>query len=391
MSFGEQPIANRFIAKEEIGSEYFFQMDVGVCSGCSLFQLIHQPDPEMMFHENYTFFSQTSKGMQTHFEAYAKFVMSDYLDANDQFVVEIGSNDGIMLRHFAHAGIRHLGVEPSGNVAERAREGGVDTISVFFGPDTAKTIRSERGPADAIMAANVICHIPDISGIAEGVAALLKPQGVFIFEDPYLGDVLEKTSYDQIYDEHVFLFSAMSVRNAFARHGLELIDCIPQETHGGSMRYVVARKGARPVSGAVAQQIAWEEKRGLARPETFEAFSRSCEASRERLVSLLSELKAAGKEVVGYAATSKSTTVLNYCGIGPELISYISDTTPLKQGKLSPGMHIPVRSYAEFLAEKPDYSVLFAWNHRKEIMAKEADYGARGGRWIRFVPDVGVE
>lgn len=391
MSFGQQPIANRFITKEDIASEYFFRMDVGVCPKCTLFQLIEQPLPNMMFHENYTFFSQTSKGMQSHFEVFANFVKDRYLGKDDPFVVEVGSNDGIMLRHFMRAGIRHLGVEPSSNVAEKARASGVDTISVFFGPKTAAKIASERGQADAILAANVMCHIPDLNGVARGALALLKPSGVLIFEDPYLGDVLEKTSYDQIYDEHVFLFSALSVRNAFAPHGFELIDCVPQPTHGGSMRYVLARSGARPVSPSVMQQIRWEEERGLAKPERFANFARACEKSRRDLVSLLQDLKTKGKKVVGYAATSKSTTILNYCMIGPDLISYISDTTPLKQGKLSPGMHIPVVAYDEFLANSPDYAILFAWNHRHEIMAKENDYMARGGKWIRFVPDVAVE
>ena len=391
MSFGQQPIANRFIPKDKTKSEYFFQMDVGVCPKCTLFQLIEQPAPDMMFHENYTFFSQSSKGMQVHFEAYANFVKERYLEGDDPFVVEMGSNDGIMLRHFMRAGIRHLGVEPSGNVAARAREAGVNTISVFFGPDAAAEIAAKNGKADAILAANVMCHIPDLNGVARGAAALLKPNGVLIFEDPYLGDVLEKTSYDQIYDEHVFLFSAMSVRNAFASHGFELIDCIPQPTHGGSMRYVLARKGARPVSASVTQWIDKEERQGLGKPEAYAAFARACEKSRGDLVALLKDLKAKGHRVAGYAATSKSTTVLNYCKIGPDLIAFICDTTPEKQGKVSPGMHIPVVAYKEFEAGPPDYAVLFAWNHRNEIMAKETGYMTRGGKWIRFVPDVAVE
>lgn len=391
MSFGPQPIANRFRAPDDSNREYFFEMEVGSCPTCSLFQLIKQPEPQLMFNETYAFFSQTSKGMQAHFEGFATYVKNTYLTAADPFVVEIGSNDGIMLRHFAAAQIRHLGVEPSSNVADKARQSGIDTISVFFGEDTAAAIAQERGEADAIFAANVICHIPDIAGVARGAARLLKPTGVLIFEDPYLGDVIEKTSYDQIYDEHVFLFSALSVRNAFGPHGLELIDCIPQPTHGGSMRYVLGRQGQHPISRAVTERIAWEQSRGLDRPETFQKFARACEASREELVALLKKLKASGKKVVGYAATSKSTTVLNYCGIGPDLISYISDTTPLKQGKVSPGVHIPVRPYEEFLTDTPDYAVLFAWNHRNEIMAKESAYMARGGKWIRFVPYVGIE
>lgn len=391
MSFGQQPIANHFIEEGEIGSEYFFKMDVGVCPTCTLFQLIEQPDPNLMFHENYTFFSQTSKGMQSHFETYAKFVRDNYLDGADPFVVEIGSNDGILLRHFMRAGIRHLGIEPSGNVAEKAREAGVDTLSVFFGAESAANIVGERGQADAILAANVMCHIPDLNGVARAAAMLLKPAGVLIFEEPYLGDVLEKTAYDQIYDEHVFLFSVLSVGNTFGPHGFEVIDCIPQSTHGGSMRYILARRGARPVSAAVMQRIKWEEERGLAKPETYSAFALACEKSRDDLVSLLRDLKSKGRIIAGYAATSKSTTILNYCRIGPDLITYISDTTPLKQGKLSPGMHIPVVAYEEFVAKPPQYAVLFAWNHRNEIMTKEQSYMAQGGKWIRFVPDVAVE
>ncbi len=157
------------------------------------------------------------------------------------------------------------------------------------------------------------------------------------------------------------------------------------------MRYVLARRGARSVSLAVAERIQWEEARGLAKPETFAAFARACEKSRDDLVALLKKLKSEGKKVAGYAATSKSTTILNYCKIGPDLISFISDTTPLKQEKLSPGMHIPVVAYDKFVADYPDYAVLFAWNHRNEIMAKEVDYMSRGGNWIRFVPDVAVE
>lgn len=391
MSFGRQPIANRFIAAEDRSEEPTFMMDVGVCPKCGLFQLIDQPAPEAMFHENYAFFSQTSKGMQVHFEKYAKDVMARFCAGNDPFVVELGSNDGIMLRHFKAAGHRHLGVEPSGNVADVARAAGINTITEFFSRATAEKIVKQHGAATAIIAANVVCHIPAINEIAEGVALLLRPDGVFIFEDPYLGDVIEKTSYDQIYDEHVFLFSATSVANAMAPHGLELIDLLPQPTHGGSMRYILGRKGVHKISEAVARQLAWEKQAGLDKPETYERFRANCEKSRDDLRNLLTRLKEEGKSVAGYAATSKSTTVLNYCGIGPELISYISDTTPIKQGKLSPGVHIPIRPYGDFQAKYPDYAVLFAWNHQAEIIAKEQDYMQKGGKWILFVPNVHVE
>ena len=192
-----------------------------------------------------------------------------------------------------------------------------------------------------------------------------------MFEDPYLGDVFQKTSYDQIYDEHTFLFSATSIQYLFGAHGLELIDVIHQVTHGGSMRYVLSHKGARAVSDAVKNQLDFEKSLKLDQSASYLQFKQNCERSRDELVSLLKDLKSKGKRVSGYGTTSKSTTILNYCGIGPDLIEYISDTTPIKQGKYTPGAHIPVKSYDDFKGDYPDYAVLFAWNHAKEIMEKE--------------------
>jgi len=381
------PIANGFLVPEQYKDEYFFELKPAFCDKCLTFQIEEQPDPELMFHDQYAFFSRTSKFMQRHFKAYADWVYDNHLRGDDHFVVEIGSNDGIMLENFAKRGIRHLGVEPSANVAEEALKYGVNTIVEFFAPDCAECIVSEYGQADALLAANVMCHIPDLNGIAKGADILLKRDGVLIFEDPYLGAMIEKTSYDQIYDEHVFIFSAISVANIFGPHGFELIDLLPQETHGGSMRYVLARKGARSVAPSVAEIMASEKVAGLHLPETYEAFRESCEASKARLVRLLEAEKKAGRRVVGYGATSKSTTILNYCGIGPALIEFISDTTPIKQGKYTPGMHIPVKPYEEFAANYPDTALLLAWNHQKEIMEKEKAFSAQGGKWISPIPE----
>jgi methylation protein EvaC len=391
MSFGKMPIANGFLAAEEIPDEYFFELAPAFCGQCSMFQLVEQPQPEKMFHGEYAFYSSTSRYMQAHFERFAGSVIEGVLAGRpDPFVVELGSNDGIMLRHFHERGMRHLGVEPSVNVAEVARSRGISTISAFFNKKLAEDIVAEHGRADALLAANVMCHIPDLPGVAAGARHLLKPDGVFIFEDPYLGDMVAKTSYDQIYDEHVFVFSATSVARAFAPHGLELVDVAPQVTHGGSMRYTLAPRGRRPVSAAVGRQFALEREQGLDRPETYLDFRRNCEASRARLMQMLDDLRAQGKRVVGYGATSKSTTVTNYCGITPQHVEFISDTTPIKQGKLSPGAHIPVRPYVEFTRQYPDYALLFAWNHAAEIREKEQPFIAAGGRWIVYVPRVEV-
>jgi len=382
MTYGRMPIANGFLTPQEFDNEYLFELKPVFCDQCLSFQIEEQPDPEMMFHDHYAFFSRTSQFMVRHFTAYAEWVYDTHLGGDDLFVVEIGSNDGIMLENFAKRGVRHLGVEPSANVAEEARKHGVNTIVKFFGSNTAKDIVHEYGQADALIAANVMCHIPDLNDIAKGADILLKKDGVLIFEDPYLGAMIEKTSYDQIYDEHVFVFSALSVANIFGTHGFELIDLLPQETHGGSMRYVLARKGVREVSPAVNEIMTKEKAQGLHLPATYKQFKKDCEASKKRLIRLLTEEKDAGRRVVGYGATSKSTTILNYCGIGSDLIEFISDTTPIKQGKFTPGMHVPVKPYEAFVENYPDTALLLAWNHQKEIMAKEEGFSTQGGKWI---------
>jgi methylation protein EvaC len=390
MSFGKMPIANGFLTEEQFSSEYFFELQVAFCENCKMVQLVEQPAREKMFNENYAFFSGTSMAMAIHFKEFADHVMTDYLPSDNPFVVEIGSNDGIMLQHFKGENIRHLGVEPSDNVAQVAQGKGINTISEFFDEKLAHEIVKKYGQADAFLGANVMCHIPYLHSVIKGIKILLKDDGIVMFEDPYIGDVIENTSYDQFYDEHVFLFSILSINHLFGQHDMEIIDVEPQWSHGGSMRYIIARKGARPVSNNVHEHLEKEKALGLDKPLVYERFKRNCEASRNALTSLLKEIKKEGKRVVGYAATSKSTTILNYCGIGTDLIEFISDTTPIKQGKFSPGAHIPVRPYEEFLVKYPDYALLFAYNHAKEIMAKEQKFIESGGKWIMYVPEVKV-
>ena len=316
---------------------------------------------------------------------------TEYLTDADPFAVEIGSNDGIMLQNLATAGIRHLGIEPSENVAAVARGKGINTVSQFFDEKLAAQIIEDQGHADTISSANVICHIPYMHSVLAGITKLLKPKGVFIFEDPYLGDIIEKVSYDQIYDEHVFYFSATSVSNMIARHDLELFDIEHLEVHGGSMRYFIAKKGSREISSNVSDILEKERRLGVELPETYETLRNNIERSRNQLVQLLNDIKdKQGSPVIAYGATSKSTTILNYCKIGPELIAFISDTTPLKQQKFSPGMHIPVKPPGEIEKNHPSHMLLFAWNHMQEIMNNEKEYNARGGKWIVYVPEVKV-
>jgi len=390
MSFGRMPIANGFISAADFTNEYFFELQVAFCLDCGMVQLAEPVAPEKMFHENYAFFSSTSARMASHFKQLADLFMEDYLKLPNPFVVEIGSNDGIMLQHFANAGLRHLGIEPSRNVAQEAINKGIQTVCRFFDESVAREILAEHGQADVFLGANVMCHIPYLHSVVAGIKILLKPNGLLIFEDPYLGDIVEKTSYDQIYDEHVFYFSVKSISHLVEQHGLEVVEVIPQGVHGGSMRYMVAHKGARTVSEAVARRLAKEEVLGLHLPETYHSLHQAIEQSRNDLMRLLHDLKRKNKRVVGYGATSKSTTVTNYCGITPGLVEFISDTTPIKQGKFSPGAHIPVRPYEEFVTNYPDYALLFAWNHADEIMAKEQNFRRAGGKWLLYVPRVEI-
>jgi methylation protein EvaC len=391
ISFGRMPIANGFLTADQIPDEYFFELAVAFCPTCTMVQLVHQVEPQKMFHENYAFFSSTSTRMATHFAAFAESIRSTYLSGADPLVVEIGSNDGIMLQNFAKAGVRHLGVEPSANVARVAIEKGIRTVCRFFDESLAEEIVAEHGKARALLGANVMCHIPTLHSVAAGAAALLERGGVLVFEDPYMGDILTKVSYDQIYDEHAFYFSVSSLSKLFEQHDMEIVDCAPQDVHGGSMRYTIAHRGARPVSPAVGAQRAIEDKLGLAQLASYAELRKNIERSRDALRSQLEQLRRDGKRVVGYGATSKSTTVTNYCGLGPDLVEFISDTTPIKQGKLSPGAHIPVRPYQEFSARYPDVALLFAWNHAEEIKAKETRFREAGGKWLEYVPEVRIQ
>lgn len=390
ISYGMMPIANGFLSKEHFKDEYFFDLQVAHCPSCNMVQLIETPEKEMMFNEHYAFYSGTSEAMKLHFKEFATEVKDRFLSAKDPFVVEIGSNDGIMLNNFKGWDIRHLGCEPSANVAKVASDRGINTIVRFFDESLVEKIIQEYGQADAFIAANVMCHIPYLHSLVAGISKLVKKSGIVIFEEPYLGDVIEKTTYDQIYDEHTFLFSVSSINNLFHSYGMEVIDVKHQETHGGSMRYYISHKGERTISGNVVEQIQKEKVLGLNLPETYSKFKKNCEDSKRELKDLLQYLKNKGNKIAGYGATSKSTTVLNYSDIGPELIDYICDNTPIKQEKFSPGKHIPIKPIKTFKENYPDYAVLFAYNHAQEIMTKEKEFIEKGGRWIMFVPKVHV-
>ena len=379
MSFGKMPIANGFIEKNKFSEEFFFDMEVGFNEDISLFQLNDHPKPERMFNENYPFFTSSSEYMKNHFKEYASFVKK-YLKENSR-IIEIGSNDGTFLKNFVNDENKIIGFEPSKNVADIALKNKVPTINKFFNKNSVENLSEYIKKTDLICASNVICHVPNLNELIETVDMLLKDDGTFIFEEPYLGSMFEKISYDQIYDEHIYMFSASSISKIFEKFNFKLVDILPQLTHGGSMRYVVKRSKNETLS-SVKKIIDFERSKNLDKVDSCLNFKSNCEKSKKNLIEKITSFKKQGKSICGYAATSKSTTILNYCNINSDQIDYICDTTKEKIGKFSPGMHIPIKDMSYFYNNQTDCAYLFAWNHKNEILNKEKNFK---GTWFSHV------
>ena len=379
MSFGKMPIANGFLNKENFKDEFFFNMEVGFNEDISLFQLNDHPKPEKMFNAKYPFFSGSSEYMKNHFKKYSEYVKK-FLSTNSK-IIEIGSNDGTFLKNFINQSEKFIGFEPSRNVADLAIKNGVPTIINFFNKSSAKNLNEYVGKTDLICASNVICHVPDLNNLIEAVDILLSKNGTFIFEEPYLGAMLDKVSYDQIYDEHIYMFSASSISKIFKKYKFELVDVIPQITHGGSMRYVIKRE-KNEVYNNVKKILNFEKEKKIDKIESCIEFKKNCEISRQKILSKLKSFKDEGKSICGYAATSKSTTILNYCNINSDYIDFICDTTKEKVGKYSPGMHIPIKDMNYFHNNLTNCVYLFAWNHKEEILNKEKNFK---GEWFSHV------
>ena len=382
MSFGQMPHASGFLNRSEFDCEYFYELKPALCGACKLFQIIDVPDPSKTFHLNYPHITATSQYVVNHFKDLAKLIVERYLKLPNSFVIELGSNDGSFLKNFAKQKIKHLGIEPASSVAELGIKEGINTITEFFSGELAKKIQSRYGRANVIFGANVIAHIPDIRSVANGIAELLKDDGVFIFEAVYLGDLINNTSYSQIYDEHVYNFSVESVKNIFGEYGLELFDVEELNLQGGSLRYYLGFSGKHKIQNSITNMEERENIKQLNQLETMIEFRTRCELARSNLFNLIDGLCDQGKRVVGYGAATKSTIVLNYARIKRSAIEYMVDSTPYKQGKYSPGIHIPIKSPSYFRKNYPDYVVVFPWNHFEEIRLKENEYSELKGRWI---------
>ena len=384
MSFGKMPAANGFLEKKDFKNETFYDMEVGFSEKISLFQLNKFSNPKIIHSANYPFYTASSEYMKNHFKKYADWVQKEYLKSHSK-LIEVGSNDGTFLKNFTKTDIDYLGFEPSKTIANQATKNNVKTINAFFNDTNIQNLKKFHNKTDVICAANVIAHIPDLKNLIHTIEKLLSLKGVFIFEEPYLGSMFSKTSYDQIYDEHIFMFSIISVKKIFELFDFELIDVLWQKTHGGSMRYVVGRKNKHKINDRVHEEIIKEKNRKLDDIISCLEFKKNCEISKTKVMNSLKKIKNDGKKICGYAATAKSTTVLNYCNLNTDIIDFICDSTKEKIGKFSPGTHIPIVSMSHFHKNLPDIAYLFAWNHKEEILSKEKEFVKKKGKWFSHV------
>tara|TARA_R110001592_G_scaffold83283_2_gene246602 strand:+ start:1592 stop:2767 length:1176 start_codon:yes stop_codon:yes gene_type:complete len=382
LDLGKQPIANGFLYEDDKSSEYFFNLGVAFDGDTKLVTQTEYVDGDLMFNDDYVYRGSMSKTMRDHFYSLSNYLKLAYPESK---VLEIGSNDGVFIKNFNPKNT--VAVEPCGNFAKETQELGYNTYSEFWTQILADKINMEHGKQDIIFSANCICHIPDLDQTFKAVESLLSKNGVFIFEDPSLAEVINNNSYDQIYDEHPHIFSVIALDNLLRRNGLQITRVENLSVHGGSNRIFAKRIGSK-IDKTVEQNKAYERILGLDDLDTFKRFAVKVEQSKDALVRLLTNCKKQDKKVIAYGATSKSTTVFNYCGIGPDLIECITDTTPEKQGKLSPGMHIPVVAPGNEIDRSVDYAYLGAWNFISEIKDKEQEFINRGGKFISHVPVV---
>jgi SAM-dependent methyltransferase len=386
------PPANAFVSeKERCAKQDVFPLDISFCESCTHLQLLDVVAPEILF-SNYVYVSGTSPSFVRHFEQYADDVARLTGPLKDVFVVDIGSNDGTLLRAFKERhGARILGIDPAHNLAQAATAAGIETIGDFFTTELAARIAAERGRARVITANNVFAHVDDLAGLTAGVRALLAPDGVFVFEVSYLLDVVQKNLFDTIYHEHLSYHAVRPLIPFFERHGLELIEALRVPTHGGSLRAIVQlRGGPRPRGASVADALNAEARGKLNRFDTYVQMATHIDHLRDELTTLLRRLKLEGASIAGFGAPAKATTLMYHFGIGPDVMEFIIDDSPLKQGMFTPGMHIPVKSAKAIEECKPDYLVVLAWNFAEAIVSKHQAYLDSGGQFVVPLPKIEV-
>lgn len=386
LSLGDMPLPTALLTPEQLGEpEPRFPLDVAHCADCSLVQILEDVPPKQLFVDNYLYFSSFSDDLLAHSAEHARRLIDERHLGSQSLVVEVASNDGYLLRNFRDAGVPVLGVDPAPGQARAATAIGVPTIAEFFGLELAHLIRREYRPADVIIANNVMAHIPDPNDVMAGIAHLLADDGVVTIENPYVRDLVEKCEFDTIYHEHYFYHSCTSIDRLVRRHGMYLnhVEYFP-DLHGGTLRWHVGKQES--TSATAKDYLVEEQVKGLTALDYYADFGRRVESIRDRLLELLWSLRRHGARVAAYGAAAKGSTLVNYAGIGPDLVDFVVDRNTHKQGKLMPGTHIPVRAPEALLEERPDYVLMLSWNFRDEILRQQAEYLRGGGRFIMPVP-----
>jgi trans-aconitate methyltransferase len=381
VDLGKSPLCERFLRANELEEmEPFYPLHVRACERCWLVQLPSFVPPAEIFAE-YAYFSAYSTSWVEHARQYVETVVERLRLGPQSFVVELASNDGYLLQHFLPLGVPVLGIDPARNVAEAAEARGVPTLVDFFGVELAGQLVAEGKRADLIVGNNVLAQVPDLNDFVRGLAILLAPEGVVTLEMPHLARLLEDVQYDTIYHEHFGYFSLSAIKEVLAAHGLSVVDVDELSSHGGSLRVWAQHASTSPEpSSAVSRVLAAEREAGLRDRRAYERFSAQVRESKRALLSLLIELRRAGKQVVGYGAPGKGNTLLNYCGIRTDLLDYTVDRNPYKHGRFTPGTHIPIHPPERIAETRPDVIVILPWNLAREIsdqLIYTADWGAK--------------
>ena len=384
-----QPITNSYlkkIDKKTIKKEFFYNLSVVFDKKNFLVSLAKPVDPKKQYTDKYAHRASQSTTMN---ESFKKIALKLKKRFNPKLSLEIGSNDGVFLKNFKKKEI--IAVEPCLNLAKITKNNGYYTYNKFWTKKLANSIKKKYQNLDLIFSANTISHIPNLKETFDAICNSLSEKGVFVFEDPYIGSVIRLNSYDQFYDEHVHLFSLLAISKIIENSNLKIFDVELLTTHGGSIRFYLCKKSAKlKTTKRVIKLRKSEIRQGLDKINTYKSFSAKVKKSKKKLLMLLKKLKKNGKKVISYGATYKSATIFNYCNIGTDLIEYTIDSTKNKQGKYTPGKHIPIKPPCDLIKENIDYAFLGAWNFTKEIKGKEKRFLKNGGKFITHVPSVKI-
>ena len=390
---GRSPLANSFLEKNQLREkEPFYPLHAYICKNCYLVQLEEVESPKNIF-QNYSYFSSYSSSWLKHCKDYVNKVVNRFdLNSNSQ-VVEIASNDGGLLNFFKKKKIPVLGIEPAKNIANKAEAIGIPTISRFFNSQLAEELVSSKKQADLLIGNNVLAHVPNLNEFISSLKMILKPNGVITLEFPSLLELIEKKQFDTIYHEHFSYFSYLTVEKIFNHHGLHLFDVEELKTHGGSFRIYIQhqKNSATHISDNISRIKLREKKYGLDKLNSYHNFSKKVEVIKYQLRQFLAKTKKSGKSIVAYGAPAKGNTLLNYCGIGADLIDYTVDLNPHKQGRFLPGTHIPIFHPERIKKTKPDYLLILPWNIKDEITEQMECILQWGGKFIIPIPKIKVE